>query len=136
MTYTVSCEPGIEISEILTIGVSEYQSGVTEPLMIDLIETPSGTRVDWNVVPAATSYDVIRGDVASIAETVDDFELGVVVCVEADSLDQSTAGLEDAANPLPGAAFFYLVEYWDDADSGYGTESAAKPRTPTSGDCL
>jgi hypothetical protein len=135
LTYVVSCEPGIESSIILVVGVPHDQNGIVEPLSIELVETLNGTRVDWEPVGGATSYDVIRGDLTNIAETPDAYELGILVCVEANSADESTAGQEDPDIPSSGSAFFYLVDYRADTDSGYGTESAAKPRAASIGDC-
>jgi hypothetical protein len=62
--------------------------------------------------------------------------LGPVSCIEASSIDESTEGFEDAQVPGSGAIFFYLAQYDDpEGSSSYGTESAAKPREPTSGGC-
>jgi len=57
-------------------------------------------------------------------------DLGVVVCVEKDSLDLSTTGSEDVSIPSPGQVFFYLVEYADEMSSSYGKGSTDSPRTP------
>ena len=45
------------------------------------------------------------------------------------------AGLEDADDPAPGQAYFYLVESDDGWSSSYSTETAGMPRVPESGDC-
>lgn len=37
-------------------------------------------------------------------------------------------GLEDAALPVAGSAFFYLVQYDDGVPRGYGADSAPAPR--------
>ena len=81
------------------------------------------------------SYDVIRGHLKDIAETEVVINLGTVVCVEEDSLNEDTLGWEDPEIPVSGEAFFYLVEYYDGVSSSYGTESADKPRAPGAGDC-
>ena len=58
-----------------------------------------------------------------------------MICIESASIDTDTGGYEDAALPAPGEAFFYLVEFDDEYESSYGTESAAKPRLPLGGAC-
>ncbi len=98
-------------------------------------EAGSGTVVSWNGVPGAQSYNVSRGQLSSIVDAGVVIGLGAVTCIEANSIDESTAGWEDPELPSPGEAFFYLVEYFDGTSSSYGTESAAKPRAPGPGDC-
>jgi hypothetical protein len=71
----------------------------------------------------------------AVMEIVDTIYLGAVVCIEQDSLDEDTLGFEDVEEPAPGLGFFYLVQYRDSLDSGYGTESASKPRVPGPGGC-
>jgi len=99
------------------------------------VESTQGTTVEWEQVGGALHYNVIRGAVEEIQEAVNLYSMGAVVCIESRSSDTSTLGWEDTAAPLPGQAFFYLVEYSDGRRSGYGTVSAAKPRRPTSGAC-
>ena len=106
-----------------------------DPVAIALEQSASGTVVSWAVVPDAESYDVIRGELNNVVETDVVINLGPVVCIEANSTDESTLGWEDGELPGPGRAFFYVVEYYDGVSSTYGTESAGKPRAPGSGDC-
>ena len=106
-----------------------------DPVEITLEQSASGTVVSWAVVPDAESYDVIRGELNNVVETDVVINLGTVVCIEANSVDESTLGWEDGDVPNPGEAFFYVVEYDDGISSTYGTESAGKPRAPGSGDC-
>jgi hypothetical protein len=66
------------------------------------------TLLSWDPDPESTRYDVVRGDVASLAIAGSTVDLGPVTCIEDDSPDNATIGNEDAAQPLPGQAFFYL----------------------------
>jgi hypothetical protein len=102
---------------------------------IVLGQSVSGTLVTWAPVPDAESYSVIRGTLSGITETDVVINLGSVLCIEADSWDESTLGREDDDLPEPGEAFFYLVEYYDRSSTTYGTESAGKPRAPGPGGC-
>ena len=109
---------------------------MTEPVELSVETTEAGSVVLWNEAPGIESFDVIRGQLSSIVETDAVISLGPVTCIEEDSIDETTAGREDSALPEPGQAFFYLVEYDDgNAESSYGSASAAKPRTIGQGDC-
>ncbi len=91
--------------------------------------------MSWAAVPGSSSYNVIRGQLANLADAGSFIGLGPVVCVEAHSLDTTTAGHEDATLPAAGQAFFYLVEYNDGSASSYGSESSGAPHVPASGAC-
>jgi hypothetical protein len=107
-----------------------------DPLAIRVATNPLGTVVSWRALAGAPEYDVIRGALSGIAETGDAIALGPVVCIEDDSSDESTLFHEDTEDPDPGAAFFYLVEFHDQAvSSTYGTDTAPKPRVPGPGAC-
>jgi hypothetical protein len=104
---------------------------------IGLEETALGTLVFWRPVEGALFYNVIRGDLAALQETTDEelTLLGNVTCLEAASVDLTTAGSEDPTLPAPGSAFFYVVGYFDGAVSSYGESSSGKPRVPGAGSC-
>ena len=127
--------PVVVYSEAGFAVVPHDQGGVIDPVAIVLEESASGTVVSWAVVPDAESYDVIRGELNNVVETGVVINLGTVVCIEANSTDESTLGWEDRELPEPGRVFFYAVEYYDGISSTYGTESAGKPRAPSAGDC-
>jgi hypothetical protein len=133
--YTATDSSGNTASTTATATTPHDKSGKTEPVDVSVEETPGGTLVDWNDVPGASYYNVIRGHLASIVETSEEIVLGTVVCVEAQTSSTDTRGIEDTEIPAPGEAFFYLVEYQDGLRSGYGTETAPKPRAVASGDC-
>jgi hypothetical protein len=107
-------------------------NGVVEPLVVSLRKTVPGTLLEWPAVERAASYDVIRGDLASVLVTADTVELGSVACIASGILDPTTEGLEDPALPSSEQAFFYLVQF---DDSGWGTETATKPRVVSAGGC-
>ena len=119
----------------ISVVVPHDQGGVTQPLDLNVREDAAGTVVEWNHVPGALFYNVIRGELANMRDNGIAVDLGAVHCIEAGSLDLSTAGSEDAALPSPGRAFFYLAEYNDGWTSSYGQESVSRPRVPGSGGC-
>ncbi len=91
------------------------------------------TRLEWEPVFRADSYDVIRGDVSQLRPGAD-VDLGPVACLARTSVD-STA--RDSSLPEPGTAFFYLVRYRRVRTiSEYGWSSADLVRDATRGDCL
>lgn len=115
--------------------------GSAELFTIDRLTAPkiqvSGgvapTVVSWDVESGPTTYDVVRGDVASLATRGDgSVDLGAVACLENDSPDPSTANAPDAVTPLPGQVFFYLYR---GNPGSYGTSSSGGARTPSSGNC-
>jgi hypothetical protein len=135
VVYTATDGAGNAASEAGLVVVPHDLGGVIDPVTIALEQSASGTVVSWAVVSGAESYDVIRGELNNVVEIGMAIKLGTVVCIEANSTDESTSGWEDGELPEPGQAFFYLVEYYDGISSTYGTESADKPRAPGPGDC-
>jgi hypothetical protein len=101
------------------------------------IAAASPTLLRWSTLGPGVTYDVVRGDVGSLRATGGLVDLGVVTCIENDSIDLSNRTLEDAAVPPVGGAFFYLVRPTPKgAGFGYGTSSDHEPRQPAAGDCL
>jgi hypothetical protein len=93
------------------------------------------TPVSWDVESGPSSYDVIRGDVASLAIAGATVDLGTVTCVENDSGD---AVAEDGGAPAPGQAWFYLYRGSAGPLAGpgsYGAGSGNRERIPTGGGC-
>jgi len=101
----------------------------------------SDTFLSWNAIAGASSYDVIRGEVASIFDDGASIRLGSVVCLENGSFDTTTGpGTEpanpDVAQPLPGEAFFYLVRHFDGTNHTYGfLPQCLRERLADAGDC-
>jgi hypothetical protein len=145
VVYTTTDAAGNQSSATGLVDVPHNQNGKTDPIEVRVEETTAGTLVTWSPAVGASSYNVIRGKVDQIGvvhlilpggQIEGVINLGPVVCLETASMDESTAGAEDALQPMSGAAFFYLVEYTDEyGPRSYGTESATMPRMPESGDC-
>jgi len=135
VVYTATDGSGNATSEAGFVVVPHDQSGVIDPVEIVLEQSASGTVVSWAVVSGAVSYDAIRGELNGVVDTGVAISLGTVVCIEANSIDESTLGWEDGELPGSEQTFFYVVEYDDGISSTYGTESAGRPRAPVSGDC-
>lgn len=106
---------------VATVSVPLLRNGTAEPVLLQVDEMPSGTRISWSAVPGASSYDVVRGRIDLLRGTPG---APPSVCLAAGVTGLDSAGFEDADVPPGGSAFVYLVEYHDPADSGYGTESA------------
>lgn len=100
------------------------------------IDTADPTLVAWDPRAGTATYDLVRGDLASLSSDGSEVALGAVSCLEDDSPDFDNAGLEDAAVPAPGAAFFYVVRPDDRFTTPtYGTSTAGETRVASSGDC-
>jgi hypothetical protein len=108
--------------------------GVTEPLMLRLSETASGTRAEWTPVAGALHYNLVRGNVKNLRDQGQAIDLGPLACLGAGITTTSSVGLEDPEIPAPGEAFFYLLEFDDGmSSSSFGTVSAAKERKVSPG---
>ncbi len=106
-----------------------------DPVEIVVETSDAGTLISWVEVPGAWSYDVIRGQLASVWPASDVIDLGRVVCIENDSLDADTRGAEDPELPDSGTAYFYLVRQRDERVGAYGIASSSLVRSPGAGDC-
>jgi hypothetical protein len=135
-TYTATDSSGNQTSGAGTAFVPHDQGGKTDPVETTMSKTGKGSKLDWTDVPGASYYNVIRGDLGSLWVDVEAIHLGTVRCVTGQTTRSDTEGREDPDIPAVGEAFFYVVEYVEaGARSGYGTESAPKPRVVDSGDC-
>jgi len=77
--------------------------------------------LDWSVLPGATAYDVLLGDLLTLLATGGDFESAVTACI-ADNQPGTSAS--DASVPAPNEVHFYLVRA---ADCGGGTYDSTGP---------
>ena len=128
---------GNAASALATVTVPHDSGGVTDPMPIAVHTSVNpGTVVSWDTVPGALGYNVIRGALSSLRETVDTIDLGAVVCIVGHTTATDTSGHEDAADPAIGTGFFYLGGYDDGVAILYGSSSSGKPMAPASGDCL
>jgi subtilisin family serine protease len=130
-----------DLAGLMGTGVVDLDR-VTQALTADrtslkLRQDPAGTVLAWSPVKDATTYDVVRGDLASLRLVGETVELGPLHCVARDTTATDTASSPDPDLPAPGQAFFYLFR--DDAtDAGggsYGADSDGHPRIPGPGDC-
>jgi len=133
--YTATDGSGLESEQIRTVTVPTSRNGVTDPLAIQVTPAEAGTLVSWPPVPEAVRYHVIRGSMQALHQKAFALHLGKVTCVAGSLEALDTVGHEDVQDPGPGEAFFYLVEYENDARSGYGSAAAPLPRIPQAGDC-
>jgi hypothetical protein len=77
--------------------------------------------ITWTPVSGASSYNVIRGSLARIGSAGSLTVLDDAICI---GRGLSSGPLSDSAaqeDPLPGEAYYFLVEYSDGRYSGYGT---------------
>ncbi|MGI0149274.1 MAG: TolB family protein, partial [Thermoplasmata archaeon] len=97
------------------------------------------TLVSWDYEAGPLRYDVIRGDVDNLGPgTAGTVDLGPVACLENDSPDSNTLGFEDAVQPPPGHAFFFLYRGSRGLNYGpgsWGQSSNGSERAPGSGVC-
>ena len=83
----------------------------------------SGAELDWTPLPAATSYDVVRGDLATLLSDLGDFSIAGTACLVSHTPAQS---LIDGDPVAAGEAEWYLVHgvdcsaagSYDDGDAG------------------
>jgi TolB protein len=103
------------------------------------VEDGTNTRVEWDYEAGSLRYDVIRGNIASLAPGLaGETDLGTVVCIEDESPDATTAGFEDGVVPSLGQAFFYLfrgTQGMNDGPGSYGTSSNGDERVAAADDC-
>jgi hypothetical protein len=133
VTYRTSDVSGNVSEAEAAVTVPHEKEGRVEPLLLSVTDEPSGTVLTWDSLPEALSYTVIRGDIGSIRDHDEVFDLGNTTCIVAGTTALSTIGREDSQHPAAGAAFFYVAEYDDGRPSAYGSEGAAKPRAPAAG---
>jgi hypothetical protein len=133
VTYVVTDAGGNAASGTAFVTVPHDQGGMTEPVMLAFEKQPAGTLIDWTAAATATTYNVVRGNLADLLDHPNFYELGVVTCIESGSLDTTTTGYEDDVLPDPGQTFFYVIDYDGPFPASFGTETAQKPRVPRTG---
>jgi N-acetylneuraminic acid mutarotase len=135
VTYSAVDSFGNRSSANSFVLVPHDQGGGTEPVIVSAEDGVNGTILGWNPVPDANSYKVIRGRTAELHEAGSFIDLGTVACLLPDSTGVNAPGCRDPEIPPLGQAFFYLVSYNDGLESGYGSDTASKPRVKTAGGC-
>jgi hypothetical protein len=116
------------------VTVPHDETGGPEPLLLHLETAQGGVRIYWAAVAGAIGYDVIRGHLGAMQAAGNETTLG--------NVDVLGRGVPDTAlvespetDPASGQGFFYLVQQRTArGGSGYGTESAPRPRVPSACD--
>jgi len=142
LAFTSLFEAGT-FEDLLPQAETEDGTACVSDFFYDLrLSGSTATILEWTPVPGAASYDVIRGELAGLLADPAAVHLGVVACLENDSLDTTTgAGTEpenpDTDVPLSGEGFFYLLRHHDGAqDSSYGFfVDCFRERVADTGDC-
>jgi FG-GAP repeat/FG-GAP-like repeat len=135
VTYVATDTAGNVRTVAETIVVPLSQGVGSEPLLLKLQEGSDGTEIVWTPVPGASSYDVVRGDLAALVDAGDHIDIGAPLCLAAGLTQVPGAGLVDAEVPATGHGFFYLAQYRNPEPVTFGTESAMKPRIALAGGC-
>jgi len=94
----------------------------------------------WYRVGCATSYDLIRGNLAAVTAGSSQIDLGTVTCLANDVPQPNNwliTGPSDADTPPVGVVYFYLVRARSVSlpAETYGYSSDGRERLPFSGDC-
>ena len=116
------------------LALATYASPLNGLRVAPISGTAGGSAtVSWNPVDGASSYDLIRGNVAALTELSDHVDLGPAACLAAATPSTS---FQDGQNPSAGQSFFYLMRIrWDSTHDIYGRSSGGRDRIPSSGDC-
>ncbi len=106
------------------------------------IADPDLMLFEWDPIPGAVSYDVIRADRGALFDDGAALHLGDVFCLEDDSMDTTTAAgteppsVETELPPLGGAFLYYFRLFDGVRNSTYGfTDLCAREKIADSGDC-
>ncbi len=73
---------------------------------LDLDRAPEGTWLGWSVIPGASAYDVVRGDLRALATAGGDFSLALTGC---EARRTGAPSLLTTIDPSPAEGIFYLV---------------------------
>ena len=119
-----------EASAVVTVP-HDLGSG-PEPILLQVsqVDPRNATRIAWPMMPGATGYDVIKGDLQQITSVPNHTFLGTVQ-VLARSTTQDSIVDDSVEGPAPGNGFFYLVQpRTPQSGLGYGSASSASPLEP------
>ena len=100
----------------------------------------SSTWFEWDAVPCADSYDVIRGNLPGPSFVGGNVNLGPVVCLMNDYPNPNNVHFQDTGIPIPGLGYFYLIRanhhiVGQPPITPYGRSSSGAQELPASGDC-
>jgi hypothetical protein len=89
-----------------TAGTPGYGCGSASPTA-NVASTGSSTQISWSVIFGVTSYDVVKGNIASLRSSGGDFTASTTACLGSDVTATSVADVE--ASPPSRTADWYLV---------------------------
>ena len=108
------------------------------PKSISRVARPGGSfggdALEWNSVADATAYNILRGRMSSIRAVGALTVIENADCLARQVTSTSVSGTLVDENPAPAEAYFYLVEYFDGAFSGYEEAAGGRQIAIISGD--
>jgi hypothetical protein len=128
ITYDVRDERFNTESVVLEVEVPIDFEGSVDPIGLSLgVDGATGNvRIDWQDAEGVGTYDLVRGDLASVTPGLGFTHMGAVDCL---AVGTNATRVVDTNSLSPGAADFYLVSsVVDQVPTGFGAESAAAPR--------
>jgi len=87
----------------------------TESQVLDLVTSGDKATLSWDSLDWAASYDVVKGDLATLRDTGGEFALAVTSCLASGTASPLA---QDAESPYEGSGFFYLVRGVSELDEG------------------
>jgi formylglycine-generating enzyme required for sulfatase activity len=78
---------------------------VGTPLLM-LGKSGPDAQLDWTLLPDATAYDAVRGELGVLLSSGGDFAAATMECI---ANDESSGPITFAGDPLPGDAYWFLV---------------------------
>ncbi|ANM31291.1 hypothetical protein ABI59_19500 [Acidobacteria bacterium Mor1] len=106
------CQPDCNVNGIadpcdISAGTSLDDNANTVPDECErVVLTLAALDLEWTEIVGALGYDVIRGDLDGLLSTGGNFSTSVESCLANDTVNRTWP---HGADPLPGAAWFYLV---------------------------
>jgi len=103
-------------------------------MTVELRDGEGDSSLVWSAIPGAAAYNVMRGRLQEAAAAGPFTVITDAVCMERETAATSLSGGLLEADPAPGEAYLYLVEYVKGGASGYGTEASGRELIVGSGD--
>jgi N-acetylneuraminic acid mutarotase len=112
---------------------SSIDNGIPVPSgapMLSESKSDLSSELSWTAVPGATGYDVVTGDLGTLASSAGDFTTSTTGCL---GNDVGTTNAEDSSVLAPGAGSWHLVRAVN-ACSGNASFDEGVPSQPASRD--